>query len=110
MPGDGSGSSHRRCGIDAGLPGCAATVRLLADREWILQTAVQLFGERGVDVPLDEIAAASGIGSATLHRQFRGRVELVYSVLDTQADRLAARAAELLSSGCPGTGTAGMAA
>jgi AcrR family transcriptional regulator len=62
---------------------------------------VQLFGERGVDVRLGESAAASGIGSATLHRQFRGRVELVHSVLDTQADRLAARAAERLSSGCP---------
>lgn len=69
----------------------------LANRERILQTAARLFGKRGVDVPLDEIAAAAGVGSATLHRHFKGRVELVHSVLDAEADRLTARAAELLS-------------
>jgi AcrR family transcriptional regulator len=54
-----------------------------------------LFGERGVDLPLDEIAAAAGVGSATLHRHFSGRVALVHSVLDAEADRLATRAVEL---------------
>ena len=71
----------------------------LANRERILRTAAQLFAERSVDVPLDEIAAASGIGSATLHRHFRGRMELVHCVLSAEADRLAGRAVELLSSG-----------
>ena len=71
----------------------------LANRERILATAARLFGERGVDVPLDEIAAVAGVGSATLHRHFQGRVELVHFVLDTQADRLAARAEVLLTRG-----------
>jgi AcrR family transcriptional regulator len=54
-----------------------------------------MFAERGVDVPLDEIAAAAGVGSATLHRHFTGRLDLVHSVLDIEADRLAACAGEL---------------
>lgn len=54
-----------------------------------------------MDVPLDEIAAVAGVGSATLHRHFHGRVELVHSVLDAEADRLAARAESLLSQGDP---------
>jgi AcrR family transcriptional regulator len=73
----------------------------VANRERILKTAARLFGERGVDVPLDELAAVAGVGSATLHRHFRGRVELVHAVLDAEADRLAARAEELLSRGEP---------
>jgi AcrR family transcriptional regulator len=73
----------------------------LANRERILRTAAQLFGERGVDLPLDEIAVAAGVGSATLHRHFSGRVELVHSVLDAEAGRLATRAVELSSHGHP---------
>lgn len=69
----------------------------LANRDRILRTAATLFGERGVAVPLDEIAAVAGVGSATLHRHFRGRVELVHSVLDAEAARLAERADELRS-------------
>jgi AcrR family transcriptional regulator len=69
-----------------------------ANRDRIVDTATRLFGQRGVDVPLDEIAAAANVGSATLHRHFRGRVELVHAVLDTRADRLAARSDQLLAS------------
>ncbi|HXT93661.1 MAG TPA: helix-turn-helix domain-containing protein, partial [Trebonia sp.] len=72
-----------------------------ANRERVVQAAAQLFRERGVDVPLDEIAAASGVGSATLHRHFRGRIDLVHSVLDTQAAQLADRAGLLLSAHGP---------
>lgn len=68
-----------------------------ANRELIMRTATRLFRERGVDVPLDEVAAASGLGSATLHRHFRGRVDLVHAVLDAEAARVAAGAARLLS-------------
>ncbi|MFJ9371019.1 TetR family transcriptional regulator [Nocardia sp. NPDC101769] len=63
-----------------------------------MDAAARLFGQRGVDVPLDEIAVAANVGSATLHRHFRGRVELVHAVLDTRADRLATRSDELMTS------------
>jgi len=72
-----------------------------ANRERVLQAAARLFRERGVDVPLDEIAAASGLGSATLHRHFRGRDDLVHAVLDAQAAQLAASAGFLLSQHAP---------
>jgi AcrR family transcriptional regulator len=72
-----------------------------ANRERVLQAAARLFRERGVDVPLDEIAAASGLGSATLHRHFRGRDDLVHAVLDAQAAQLAASAGVLLSEYAP---------
>jgi AcrR family transcriptional regulator len=68
-----------------------------ANREQVMQAAARLFRERGVDVPLDEIAAAAGLGSATLHRHFRGRADLVHAVLDAQAAQLAASAGLLLA-------------
>ena len=70
----------------------------MINRDRIVSTAARMFAERGVDVPLDEIAAAAGVGSATLHRHFTGRLDLVHSVLDVEADRLAACADELA---CP---------
>lgn len=69
----------------------------MANRERIMHAAARLFRERGVDVPLDEVAAASGLGSATLHRHFQGRVDLVHAVLDAEAARVAAGAGRLLS-------------
>ncbi|MBO0853611.1 MAG: helix-turn-helix transcriptional regulator [Nocardia sp.] len=63
-----------------------------------MDTATRLFAHRGVAVPLDEIASVANVGSATLHRHFQGRVELVHAVLDTRADRLAARSDQLLAS------------
>jgi AcrR family transcriptional regulator len=74
----------------------------MANRDRILQVATRMFGEQGVEVSLDTIAMAAGVGSATLHRHFRGRLELVHAVLDGEADRLAARAGELSSSGRSG--------
>ncbi|MFC8801117.1 TetR/AcrR family transcriptional regulator [Promicromonospora sp. NPDC057138] len=69
----------------------------LANRERILAAGARLFRQHGVNMPLDAVAKAAGVGSATLHRHFSGRVDLVHSVLDAEADRLAARAAELQS-------------
>jgi AcrR family transcriptional regulator len=68
-----------------------------ANRERVIQAAARLFRERGVDVPLDEVAAAAGLGSATLHRHFRGRTDLVHAVLDAQAAQLADSADLLLA-------------
>jgi AcrR family transcriptional regulator len=77
------------------------------NRDRILSTAARMFAERGVDVPLDEIAAAAGVGSATLHRHFTGRLDLVHSVLDAEARRLAACAGELACPSDPAGALAG---
>jgi AcrR family transcriptional regulator len=85
------------------MPGKPRRVRAdgVINRDRIMSTAARMFAERGVDVPLDEIAAAAGVGSATLHRHFTGRLDLVHSVLDVEAGRLAAAAGELKSPSDP---------
>jgi AcrR family transcriptional regulator len=43
-------------------------------------TARQVFAERGVEAPLDEIARRAGLGIATLYRHFRTREALVEAI------------------------------
>lgn len=51
-------------------------------RERILQTAYDLFTQRGVrDVPVDEIIKRSGVAIATFYRHFRSKDELVEAFL-----------------------------
>ncbi|WP_233563663.1 TetR/AcrR family transcriptional regulator [Cryobacterium tepidiphilum] len=51
-------------------------------RERILQTAYELFTQRGVrDVPVDEIIRRSGVAIATFYRHFRSKDELVTAFL-----------------------------
>lgn len=51
-------------------------------RERILQTAYELFTQRGVrDVPVDEIIRWSGVAIATFYRHFRSKDELVTAFL-----------------------------
>jgi AcrR family transcriptional regulator len=45
---------------------------------------------RGLDAPLDEIAAAAGLGNATLYRHFPTRRDLVQAVFADQMARYAA--------------------
>lgn len=56
------------------------------NRELILDAASQAFAERGVDVPLEEIAAAAGVGIATLYRRFPTRDELLTAVAARQIE------------------------
>jgi AcrR family transcriptional regulator len=43
----------------------------------IIEAAQSLFAERGIDVTMDEIARAAGVGVATLYRRYPTRSELV---------------------------------
>src|SRR4051812_19977986 len=72
------------------------------NRDRIISTAAGMFAERGVEVPLDEIAAAPALAGATLHRHFTGRLDLVHAVLDVEAGRLATSAGELACPSDPG--------
>jgi len=59
-----------------------------AGKEWkqakerhILETAFRLFSEKGIEsVTMPEVAAASGIGRATLYRYFSTKLELVVAI------------------------------
>jgi AcrR family transcriptional regulator len=57
------------------------------NRGAIIDASRSLFGERGLDAPLDQIARLAGVGNATLYRHFPTRCALVVAVFaDTLED------------------------
>ena len=51
-------------------------------REAIISSARHVFAERGGDVALEAVAAASGVGIATLYRNFPSRHDLIRAVIE----------------------------
>lgn len=61
------------------------------NRDAIVVAARQLFAERGLDAPMDEIARRADVGNATLYRRFPTREELVEAVfLERMTDHVVA--------------------
>lgn len=64
----------------------------------ILAAAEALLAERGLDVTLDDVAAAAGVGVGTVYRRFANKRELVSAVFDSflaeMSDAIAAAAAD----------------
>lgn len=58
----------------------------LHNRERLLRAARSLFADRGLDVPLEEIARTAGVSIGTLYNRFPTRTELVEAVFE---DRVA---------------------
>jgi len=52
------------------------------NRSQILDSARQVFSDRGLDAPMDEIARHADVGNATLYRRFPTRCELVAAVYE----------------------------
>jgi AcrR family transcriptional regulator len=76
-------------------PGAGTSPCLRADaarnRKLLVDAARTVFGERGLDAPLDEIARRAGVGNATLYRRFPRRRDLVAAVfVDTMRSVVAA--------------------
>jgi AcrR family transcriptional regulator len=64
----------------------------MRNRQQLLTAAADLFAERGVDVPLDEIARRAGVSIGTLYNHFPNRGALLDAVLPdwvSEVDRLA---------------------
>jgi AcrR family transcriptional regulator len=62
------------------------------NRQQLITAATDLFAERGVDVPLDEIARRAGVSIGTLYNHFPSRGALLDAVLPdwgAEVDRLA---------------------
>jgi AcrR family transcriptional regulator len=82
--------------------------RLRADarrnRDKLVAAAGAVIAEAGAEASLEEIARRAGVGSATLHRHFRSRAELLEAVLRDRVRALCARAEGLLTA--PSAGTA----
>ncbi|NUR28165.1 MAG: TetR/AcrR family transcriptional regulator [Catenulispora sp.] len=56
------------------------------NRELLLDGAIALFAERGPDAPLEDVAAAAGVGIATLYRRFPTREDLLLAVAERKMD------------------------
>ncbi|SRR6266545_4000180 len=50
------------------------------NREQIILAARRIFAERGLEVPIEQIARQAGVGVATLYRRFPTRTDLVAAV------------------------------
>jgi len=62
----------------------------------ILAAAATLFAERGVDVSIDDIAAAAGVGIGTLYRRFPDREALIEALFEEKVAGMAKLAADAL--------------
>jgi AcrR family transcriptional regulator len=56
------------------------------NRDRVVEAARELFAERGVRVPLTEIAKRAGVGIATLYRRFPTREDLVAASFERKLD------------------------
>lgn len=54
------------------------------NRERIVAAAREVFAERGLAAPLDEVARRAGVGVATLYRRFPTRADLISGVFETK--------------------------
>jgi AcrR family transcriptional regulator len=67
------------------------------NRERLTTAAAELFAERGVDVPLDEVARRAGVSIGTLYNNFPNRGALLDAVLPHRLAELEALAAAALA-------------
>jgi len=68
------------------------------NRERIVAAARELFAERGINAPLEDVAQRAGVGIATLYRRFPTRADLIAGAFETKlaayADAVTAALAE----------------
>jgi AcrR family transcriptional regulator len=79
------------------------------NRRAIVAAARELYGQRGLSTPFDEIARAAGIGNATLYRHFPSRCTLVAAVFAETLREVVAAAERALEEKDPWDGFAGYA-
>jgi AcrR family transcriptional regulator len=67
-----------------------------ANRQRILAAAAAVFSERGLAVPMEEIAAAAGVGVGTLYRRFPDRHHLIEALFEERLSTIVALAEQAL--------------
>lgn len=68
----------------------------------LLQAAMDVFAESGVDAPVRAIAERAGVGVGTLYRHFPQRADLIVAVMKSQIDDCADAAATIAAEHEPG--------
>jgi AcrR family transcriptional regulator len=66
------------------------------NRRALLDAAVQVFGERGLDATVAEIAARAGVGQGTAFRHFPTKEQLIAATVRDMLDRITVTALEQL--------------
>ena len=67
----------------------------------IVATAIEVFTEKGMDAPLDEIATRADVGPGTLYRHFPTREDLIDAVIKTWIAQIGAAVDEAIASDAP---------
>jgi AcrR family transcriptional regulator len=62
------------------------------NRELLLAAARDVFGERGLDASLDDVAARAGVGVGTAYRHFANKYELAKAILGERIEQMCALA------------------
>ena len=60
------------------------------NRERLVEVAHEVFKERGMDAPLDEVARRAGVGPGTLYRHFPTREALLEAIMATWIEEVSA--------------------
>lgn len=66
------------------------------NRRRILEAAADVFAERGLDVSLDDIAAAAGVGVGTVYRRFPDKDALIDALFEDKIGEVVSAAREAL--------------
>jgi AcrR family transcriptional regulator len=74
------------------------------NRRRILEAAADVFAERGLDVSLDDIAAAAGVGVGTVYRRFPDKDALIDALFEDKIADVERVAREALEVGDPWEG------
>lgn len=74
------------------------------NRELLVAAAREVFGEKGLDAPLEEIARRAGVSIGTLYNRFPTRTDLVEAAFSGMLDRWAGEAEQALAAEDPWDG------
>jgi AcrR family transcriptional regulator len=88
---------------------CRPALRVDAERnrQRLIAAAREMFAERGLDVPIEDIARHAGVGVATLYRRFRTRADLIAGAFEAKMAAYADAGAQALANPDPWAGFCG---
>jgi AcrR family transcriptional regulator len=74
------------------------------NRDRILDAACRCFATRGLDIGVDEIAEAAGVGVGTLYRHFPSKASLIRAIIERRLEELQPAIDHALAAEDPGSG------